>query len=258
MNDSTRWWQKESENFLNDTLSFINTSREQDEAIGRCDALCKALNKTWNAFFRYRSQVGELNETEKSRGERTDAQSFREFILRGINDRQSLEFCRSVSLRRFCELDPHVLNHDILDRENYTPSDITESIRKKASSTHRALLNAFKEFSQSPSKPLLKEALLKKTTELIYIVRCNIVHSEKTPKEPDLNKSERDRLVSEVTAKVLDDLFDIFLDSPSKRLAIYGTLARRAERITTCFPRRRMVRRKRARSNRGAEWASGV
>ena len=37
--------------FLNGTFPFINASRLRNEAIGRCDELCKALNKTWTAFF---------------------------------------------------------------------------------------------------------------------------------------------------------------------------------------------------------------
>ena len=65
---------------------------------------------------------------------------------------------------------------------------------------------------------------MKKTAKLIYIVRSNIAHSEKTPQGPDLSKSERDRLVSEVTARVIEELFDSFFDRPSQRLAVYGTL----------------------------------
>ncbi len=31
-------------------------------------------------------------------------------------------------------------------------------------------------------------------------------------------------MVSELTARVIDDLFDMFFDRPSQRLAVYGTL----------------------------------
>ena len=75
MNGTVCWWQQESPYFLNETLAFINSSRTRDEAIGRCEELSKALNKTWNAFFQYRRKVGELNETEQrndAEGERSD------------------------------------------------------------------------------------------------------------------------------------------------------------------------------------------
>jgi hypothetical protein len=184
MNGTTRWWQQESAYFLNETLAFINSSRTRDEAIGRCEELSKALNKTWNAFFQYRSRVGALNETEQrnaAEGERSDAQSFREFMLHGIDDRQSSEFCGSESLRRFAELAPHIMNHNILLRERYDPFNITEDLRKKASAEHRQLLNAFQRYTELPNDLPLREALLKKTATLLYIVRSNIAHSEKTP-----------------------------------------------------------------------------
>jgi hypothetical protein len=59
------WWQQEARYFLNETLAFINSSRSRVDSIGRCEELCKALNKTWNAFFQYRRDAGKLNDKEK-------------------------------------------------------------------------------------------------------------------------------------------------------------------------------------------------
>src|SRR5438270_10528222 len=100
------------------------------------------------------------------------------------------------------------MNHDSLLNLRYDPFHITEDVRKKASDEHRQLSNAFARFSKSPNDRSLKDALLKKIAQLIYVVRSNIAHSEKTPQGPDLEKSERDRLVSDVTANVIEDLFD--------------------------------------------------
>lgn len=227
MNGTLRWWQQESPYFLNETLAFINSSSSRDEAIGRCEELCKALNKTWNAFFQYRIKVGQLNDKElenDAKGQRSDNQSFQAFILQGMSDQQTLSFCESDSVRCFAEFTPQIMNHNTLLKQRYDPINITDDVRKKASDEHRQLAKAFERFSQSTGDASLKEALLKKTAQLIYIVRSNITHSEKTPQGPDLAKSERDRLVSEVTARVIHDLFDIFFDRPSQRLAVYGTL----------------------------------
>ncbi len=228
MSDLSPWWQPEARHFLNDTLAFINASRSNDEAIGRCEELCKALNKTWNAFFQHRRNAGTLNEKEKeseAKGQRSDNQSFQELMLHGLSDQQSSAFCGKESVRRFAEFTPRIMNHDTLLRLQYDPFNITEDVRKKASDEHRQLSNAFDRFSKTPHDLALKEALLKKVAQLIYIVRSNIAHSEKTPHGPDLEKSERDRLVSEVTASVIEDVFDILFDGPSQRLAVYGSLA---------------------------------
>lgn len=227
MSNTLHWWQQESPYFLNETLAFINSSRSREDAIGRCEDLCKALNKSWNAFFQFRNRIGELNETEQlndTNGERSDTQSFREFLLRGIDHQRASALCGRKSLRCFAEFAPQIMNHEILLRNRYDPLNITEALRIKASGEHRQLLNAFERFAKMPSDILLKQALLKKAATLIYVVRSNIAHSEKTPQGPDVGKSERDRLVSEVTAKVIEDVFDILFDGPSQRLAVYGTL----------------------------------
>jgi gamma-glutamylcyclotransferase (GGCT)/AIG2-like uncharacterized protein YtfP len=226
MDDELCWWQ-ESLQFLNENLPFINTSRSCDEAIGRCEALCKALNKAWNAFYQYRSISGALNERERENdaaGNRSDTQSFREFVLHGIDNQRLSDFCESESLLRLAELSPQIMNHNTLLRQQYDPLNITDDVRKKASDQHRQLLNALKRFTTTPEDQSLRETLLKKTATLVYVVRSNIAHSEKTPHGPDRSKSERDQIVSEVTATVIEDMFDNFFERPSNRLAVYGTL----------------------------------
>jgi gamma-glutamylcyclotransferase (GGCT)/AIG2-like uncharacterized protein YtfP len=227
MNGTVRWWQQESPTFLNDTLAFINSSRLRHEAIGRCDDLCKALNRTWNAYFLYRSQVGQLNEIEQEtdkRGGPSDSQKSREFMLHGLNDEQSSELCGSESLRRFAELAPQIMNQNTLLRRQYDGSNITDDLRKEASEEHGQVRRAFQRFTKKPKDQSLREVLLKKTASLLYVVRSNIAHSEKTPRGPDLFKYERDQIVSDAAAGVIDNVFEIVFDRPSQRLAVYGTL----------------------------------
>jgi len=162
MNDALPWWQQESPHFLTETLAFINASRSRDEAIGRCDELCKALNKTWNAFFEYRRKGGQLNDKElenDARGQRSDNQSFQAFMLHGMSNQQASSFCESDSVRCFAEFTPQIMNHDTLLKQRYDPFNITEDVRKKASDEHQQLLRAFERFSKAPSDSSLKEAL---------------------------------------------------------------------------------------------------
>ena len=228
MNAELPWWQQESPHFLNDVLAFVNASRTRDEAIGRCDELCKGLNMTWNVFFQYRSRQGQLNDTElqnEAKGERSDAQPFRELLLHGLTDQQTSALCASDGLVALATLTPHILNHNTLLKGRYDPLDISEDLRKKASQEHRQFTSSFERFAEAPNDPSLKEALLKKTATLIYVVRSNIAHSQKTPHGPDVHKRERDRVVSDATARVAEEVLDILFDRPSRRLAVYGTLA---------------------------------
>jgi hypothetical protein len=227
MTNTEVWWQKQSPYLLDETLAFINSSRSRDEASGRCEDLCKALNKTWNAFFQYRKKRQQLNAKEldnQEKGQRSDNQSFTELVLHGMSEQQATLFCGSDSVRCFATFTPHIMNHDTLLKKEYDPRNITDDVRKDASEEHGQLSRAYKRFSEEPTDPFLKAALLKKVAQLIYVVRSNIAHSEKTPHGPDLSKSERDRAVSEVTASVIEDFFDILFDRPSHRLAVYGTL----------------------------------
>jgi gamma-glutamylcyclotransferase (GGCT)/AIG2-like uncharacterized protein YtfP len=60
---------------------------------------------------------------------------------------------------------------------------------------------------------------------LLYVVRSNIAHGEKTPYGPDLAKTKRDEQVSTVVVPVQLMLFDMLLDYPNQKLFTYGTLA---------------------------------
>jgi len=224
MSSSVAWWQQGSPSFFNDTLSFINESRCRDRAVDRCGDLSKALNKVWAEYYRYRHQRNKLNDTEKKNG-CSDSQSLRELLLNGIGGEQAMQLCRADCIRRLAEFTPHILNHATLVRCDYDPTGITEDLRLAASDEHRQFQRALGRFAEAPEDLSRRVALLKKTAQLVYVVRCNIFHSEKTSRGPDLNKSERDRSVSEVVADVVERIFDVLFDSPQHRLAIYASPA---------------------------------
>lgn len=219
MTNTELWWRQSP--FLNDIVAFINNSKSRGECetVSRCDDLCKALNKTWNAYRRFSEGNAPLSHEECS-----DSQSIKMLILKGLSERMQLDLAQKESFRDLCELTPPILNHETMMRRRYDPSNITENIQSEASEGHRELKNAYTRFLERPLDQSLREALLKKFAVLIYIVRCNIAHSEKTPHGPDLKKQARDRLVSKATARVLNDVFELIFDYPSQRLVTYGTL----------------------------------
>ena len=223
MNESHPWWKEEAPRFLADTLAHINYANRRREPVDRCEDLCKALNKTWNAHFAYRKRRSELTDQEAS-GKLSDTQAFDQLFLSGLDDALAEMLCRSESVANLAQFTPPVMNHDKLKKRDYDPSDISDQLRKKVSEEHRQLLNALQDYQKGSMVREARERLLKKLRQLIYIVRSNIAHSEKTPRGPDLEKSERDRGVSEIVSAVIIDFFELLLEHPSRRLAAYGTL----------------------------------
>jgi gamma-glutamylcyclotransferase (GGCT)/AIG2-like uncharacterized protein YtfP len=216
------WWWEEAPESLPEILSFINGSRRAEDPVGRCDALCKALNKTWNAYFLYRQRHGMLTDKEAEKG-RSDAQAFTQLLLTGLPHEAREQFCLAPSLARLAQFTPQVMNHETLLRLKYDPFNNTDKVRKGACDEHQQLANSHQRFIAEPKDEGLRDALLKKTEQLLYVVRCNIAHSKKTPRGPDLEKAKRDREVSDVTSAVAEDFFELLFDRPSNRLAVYGT-----------------------------------
>jgi hypothetical protein len=222
------WWKQEAASFLNDTLAFINLSAARNDEVSRCDDLCKALNSTWNAFYRHRRTIGTLSDVEiknEEQGKRADHQSLKALFLQGLTPEQATSLCMRDSVRRLATLTPLVMDHSILLTKRYDPLSISDDVRKDASVKHHELANAYSRFEQRPDAADLRDAVLKKLHVVLYIVRSNIAHSNKTPRGPDVAKATRDRLVSSVTSSVLSDLYEVLFNTPSRRLAVYGTLA---------------------------------
>ena len=225
MNASQPWWKEEAPRFLNETLSHLNQSRQREEPVDRCEDLCKALNKTWNAYYSFRKRHGGLTQKEMDDRKSSDAQAFNELLLTGLEQSLGEQLCGSKSVVSLAEFSPQVMNHEILLRRDYDPRNVGEDLAKEARDEHRQLLSALRRYSSGQGGEEAQKALLKKLEKLLYVIRCNIAHSEKTPRGPDIAKNERDRAVSDLASAVIEDIFDLLLEHPSHRLAVYGTLA---------------------------------
>lgn len=217
--DAMTWWRREDT--LKAVLPFINASRRCGEQIERCRSLTLAVDKASSYLQRVR-QLGQPNEMENR--DVSLAKSIQELLLRGLSADGAHGLCRGDSVRRLAELRPHVLDHHTLLRKQYDPHYLTDEVRDEASEEHQQFERALRRYSETPGDAALREPLLKKIAKIVYIVRNNIAHSEKTPNGPDVAKRQRDRAVSEAMADVIDELFDLMFDRPSRRLAVYGTL----------------------------------
>jgi len=211
------WWQMKSMlGYLQEILAHINYVRTSSIAKKTeiCERLCMALNKTWTAFNDFQGELG-----------RADIKSLTHLLIEGMPDSYIEEFIESRELQNLVEFEPHIMNHDILRRRGYRPDiEIEPRLRKEATEEHRQLVNAYGNYKESPSDNT-KKRLLKKTAQLLYIVRSNIAHGEKTPYGRDLKKAERDENVSSIVIPVLLKLLELIFDEPNQKLIVYGTLA---------------------------------
>src|SRR4051812_14615528 len=105
------WWKVEAPRFLADALSHINRSRRREEPVDRCEDLCKALNKTWNAYFSYRRRHSGLTKKEEDDG-KSDSQAFTQLLHRGLDDGRAGQLCDSESVAALAGFSPQIMNHD--------------------------------------------------------------------------------------------------------------------------------------------------
>ena len=153
-----------------------------------------------------------------------EVKAFQTMVLEGLQSEARSDFLRSDELQSVVALQPPIMDHSKLKRRGYRPGvDIEPPVVREASEVHRKLATAHSELDGADAA--IEERVLKKTAELLYIVRSNIAHGEKTPYGPDLAKRDRDEAVCSVIVPLQEMLFDLILDRPTRKLVVYGTLA---------------------------------
>jgi gamma-glutamylcyclotransferase (GGCT)/AIG2-like uncharacterized protein YtfP len=210
----------ESLTHFNMAMDLIQNRRKKIEV---CDLLFKGLNKLQTEWLsRNRIFLQENSTNEDKIGE---VKTFKEFVSSSLNDNENAALLKSKEFQNFAHFHPPILNHDILrrydyDREKEIPSDIV----KNASEKHLKLQNALKRI-EDENIPENQKAAIKKMADLLYVVRSNIAHGEKTPFGPDRKKSQRDESVTVVTIPLQLLLFNMLLGDPAEKLFVYGSLA---------------------------------
>jgi gamma-glutamylcyclotransferase (GGCT)/AIG2-like uncharacterized protein YtfP len=153
-----------------------------------------------------------------------EVKAFQTMICRGIPSEAKNTLLESAEIQSLVVLNPKIMNHDILRRGGYRPDvAIDANLTKKATEVHRKLETAYRDLPANLEE--IRERVIKRVAELLYVVRSNIAHGEKTPYGPDLNKRERDEQVCACVVPLQVLLVDMILGQPSKKLISYGTLA---------------------------------
>lgn len=163
-----------------------------------------------------------LSESDQPMGE---VKAFQAMILKGLDSKGHRKILDSEELRNIVYFEPQIMDHETLRRHRYRPDqEIGPQLIKKASEKHHKVVNAYKSY-KSQHNDEAKERIIKRVSELLYIVRSNIAHGEKTPYGPDLKKKERDEQVCNVVMPFQLLLLNGLFDYPESKLVVYGTLA---------------------------------
>jgi gamma-glutamylcyclotransferase (GGCT)/AIG2-like uncharacterized protein YtfP len=117
----------------------------------------------------------------------------------------------------------NVVYQHVFDSYTGQGEAIPPKLKSDASAEHRQLANALQRW-RDERKEEARLQTLKKLGTLLYSVRSNIAHGEKTMRGPDLAKAERDRQVCEITLPMIRTVADVLLDHPTQKLIAYGTL----------------------------------
>jgi gamma-glutamylcyclotransferase (GGCT)/AIG2-like uncharacterized protein YtfP len=186
--------------------------RSSKTEVSRC--LFDALNKLQTEWV--------LRVAHDTMGE---VKAFQTMILEGLEEGTRDRLFNSNEFKYLVEFEPQIMNHDTLRRHGYRPDiGMRADLIKKASEEHRKLRTAYDALLAQKTKEA-EDRVLKRAAELLYVVRSNIAHGEKTPYGPDVAKKERDEQVSTAVIPVQCLLFDMLLDYPNQKLFTYGTLA---------------------------------
>jgi gamma-glutamylcyclotransferase (GGCT)/AIG2-like uncharacterized protein YtfP len=216
------WWASESIGELAGVVSHMNDANTSSDDVEFCRDAFSALNLLWTQLYRFQRRNTQLRpeHVEKGRG---DTASFEELLRVTLALEDKLHLLESNDMQRFVALTPRVMSHDILRREDYDPSLIADDLRKKASEKHSELASAYEKWRRQKNPDSL-EKTVKRLADLLFVIRSNIAHGEKTSRGPDVEKVRRDQQVCRLARPVLTAMIGAIFDHPDRRLAAYGTL----------------------------------
>jgi gamma-glutamylcyclotransferase (GGCT)/AIG2-like uncharacterized protein YtfP len=213
-------WMNTSGEFghLNEAMIHFNESIEADAEGASRVAIAGYLSNTLNKI----QTEWLLRENQQAMGQ---VRSFQTMIANAVASDDQTEFLLSGEVKNLVYLEPRIMNHNTLTQHRYRPGvEIEPDLVAKASEEHKRVCTAYDEFLSQASDET-RQRVLKRVAELLYVVRSNIAHGEKTPYGPDLNKWERDESVCRVVVPLQKLLVNLLLDKPDQKLVVYGTLA---------------------------------
>ncbi len=210
-NNLSKWWETARANSIADAIGHINEAKYKKNIIEKFSSLSKAANKLWTEY-NYQNNL--------TKG---DTASFEALLRNTLSYADKAKIADSLELMNLVKLEPKIMDHYCLNKNHYNPENISKEHQKAASEKHRELIKKFNICLTEKTDEKLNQ-IIKKLADLLFVVRSNIAHGEKTINGPDFKKNFRDKMVCETAVPVMKLIFDSFFNQPDNRLAVYGTL----------------------------------
>ena len=198
--------------FLITLLAQLNEAASKPNEQDRVYETSKALNITFNYRHKEILQQGNVN---RGHGRDGDPQKFKA-LVRGLTEREIRDFCGS-DVEMLLGVRPLILEEHCLTRSYDPPDEQPENERHLAAKKHRDANDALERYKNQPGGI---DNLLGKVISLLWMIRSNIMHGSKNPGHPDLAEVSRGREICARWLGVVDPLFEMLLDYPSRRLAV--------------------------------------
>jgi gamma-glutamylcyclotransferase (GGCT)/AIG2-like uncharacterized protein YtfP len=208
------WWQSASARpELEDCLRKVNEVDDAAAPVTAFSGYSQALNLLWSGKRRFDNQRS-----------LSDSQAIRNVFLSIPRHRQE-ELCDASETQALADLTPPILNVRCLrTSEHYIPGEtIPKPLERDAASEHRSFADALRGWRNQREEDARIQTL-KKLADLLFVVRSNIAHGEKTIMGPDLAKAARDRQVCEAALPCIRTIVNLLFNHPDQRLIAYGTL----------------------------------
>ena len=200
-------------------LEHVNDARSNmpsEDRLQACDHYFKALNRLWGAALRA-EQDGAGGHIDA--GGSGDSAAFAR-LLKTLGAPEQQWLLGRPSVQHLASFEPPILDHS--QKGMLHPGhEIPEGVRDKASQQHREFANKWRQWRASGSQQV---AVLRSLARVLYVVRSNLAHGEKTVHGPDFQRADRNRSVARVVMPVVEDVIDAVLGHPSHRLIAYGTI----------------------------------
>ena len=224
MTETPCWWSKDISPALHTALAFINAARHCREPLDRCQRLFGALDTSWNAFARLHSPASD-RWTSEARFRTSDLQRCARLFQHGCKPECQTAFLKSAAVRELALLSPPVLDQSVWPDFGGRGGNFSAPDREGQAAKHAKLREAFERHHASRHDDGPREVLLKSVAGVVSLVRCNVMHGENPPEGPARGQVERDTKVLRIVGDVVEEFFEHLCALPSRRFAVYGTLA---------------------------------
>jgi gamma-glutamylcyclotransferase (GGCT)/AIG2-like uncharacterized protein YtfP len=208
------WWQSVSSRpEVEDCLRKVNEVGDAVAPVTAFSGYSQALNLLWSGKRRFDNRLA-----------LSDSQAIRNLFLSIPRHRQE-ELCDASETQALADLTPQILNVRCLRASmHYIPGEtIPKPLERDAASEHRSFADALRGWRNQREEDT-RIQILKKLADLLFVVRSNIAHGEKTIMGPDLAKAARDRQVCEAALPCIRTVVNLLFNHPDQRLIAYGTL----------------------------------